>query len=365
MDTKLSVIHIEVLKSSDGDTKLVHIQPSVFFWAQPLSPFTETRTSINHLSKVTNVADGCFDGHLIIFSHPALESAKSGTSNGHNNHQSPIIQLHTPKIGSIDPPQLPIPPPLKTQPSRPSVLLLPMSLLILISLLLVLLFLYFLYKPPFLLLRYFQFHYPSILFHIPLPHSKKLIALTIDDAPSQYTQEIMEILANSGATATFFVIGSQVPGQEDTLRDIVRNGHELGNHTMYDEASISLNDETLVSQIKSVEKIIDQAYTSIGKFPPASYFRPGSGFFHARMRRIVQRLGYRMVLGSIYPHDAQIAFWRVNAWHILSMLRPGDIVICHDRRKWTAPMLWMVLPEMRLRGYRAVSVSQLLDEARG
>ncbi|CAO1596207.1 hypothetical protein XANCAGTX0491_000059 [Xanthoria calcicola] len=242
--------------------------------------------------------------------------------------------------------------------------LLTMSLLILIPLLLILPF-YTIYKPPRLLIRYFQHRWPDILWHVPIPSSRKIIALTIDDAPSEYTAEIMKILAAHGATATFFVIGSQVAGREGVLRDLVRQGHELGNHAMYDEASNSLTDEALISQITSVEKMIDEIYTSVGLDPPPRYFRPGSGFFHDRMRRVVQRLGYRLVLGSIYPHDPQIPYWRVNARHILSMLRSGGIVICHDRRKWTAPMLRKVLPELTRRGYRVVSVSLLLVEAKG
>ncbi|KAL8880259.1 MAG: hypothetical protein Q9198_002297 [Flavoplaca austrocitrina] len=137
------------------------------------------------------------------------------------------------------------------------------------------LFLYFIYKPPFFLFRYSQIRYPSILLHIPLPPTKKLTALTIDDASSQYIQEIMEILAANGATATFFIIGSQIPGREDILRDLVRKGHELGNHGMYDETPISLSDETLVSQIKSVEKIIDLIYASFGRPPPKGTSGPG------------------------------------------------------------------------------------------
>ncbi|KAI4252969.1 MAG: hypothetical protein L6R42_007757 [Xanthoria sp. 1 TBL-2021] len=242
--------------------------------------------------------------------------------------------------------------------------LLTMSLLILIPTLLILPF-YTIYKPPWLLIRYFQHRWPDVLWHVPIPSSKKIIALTIDDAPSGFTEEIMEILAANGATAAFFVIGSQVKGREGILRDLVRNGHELGNHAMYDEPSRALSDDALMSQITSVEKMIHKAYASVGLNPSSRYLRPGSGFFHDRMRRVVQRLGYRLVLGSIYPHDPQIPYWRVNARHILSMLRSGGIVICHDRRKWTAPMLRKVLPEMTRRGYRVVSLSGLLAEAKG
>ncbi|KFY17773.1 hypothetical protein V492_00394 [Pseudogymnoascus sp. VKM F-4246] len=187
-----------------------------------------------------------------------------------------------------------------------------------------------------------------------------MIALTIDDAPSKHTAEIMEILKENDARATFFVIGSQVEGREERLRDLVLNGNELGNHAMHDEPSRSLSDSTLVAEVKAVEEMVLEAYTAASVEPPAKYFRPGSGFFSGRMRETMGGLGYRLVLGSIYPHDPQIPYWRLNARHILSMLRPGGIIICHDRRSWTAPMLRKVLPEMRRRGYQIVTVSELL-----
>ena len=221
---------------------------------------------------------------------------------------------------------------------------------------------YLIYKPPALLVRYLQWRWPDVLWRIST--SSKVIALTIDDGPSEYTNEIMQILHSNGATATFFIIGSQVAGHDKTLQDLIRNGNELGNHAMHDEPSRSLSDGTLADQIHSVEEIIHEAYTAVDAEPPPKYFRPGSGFFSERMRKILGKLGYRLVLGSIYPHDPQIPFWRINATHILSMLRPGGIIICHDRRSWTVSMLQKVLPEIRRKGYRITTVTELLREAR-
>jgi peptidoglycan/xylan/chitin deacetylase (PgdA/CDA1 family) len=75
----------------------------------------------------------------------------------------------------------------------------------------------------------------------------------------------------------------------------------------------------------------------------------------------IKELGYRLVLGNVYPHDPQIPYPSVNAKHVLSMVRPGAIVICHDRRGWTVPMLRKVLPELRARGYRILTVTELLE----
>ncbi|KAL2266593.1 hypothetical protein VTJ83DRAFT_5945 [Remersonia thermophila] len=262
--------------------------------------------------------------------------------------------------------------------------------------------LYIVYKPPSLLIRHLSHRWTDVLFRIWLPKSKKLVALTIDDAPSDHTPAILAALAASGAHATFFVIGSQARGREHLLRDIVRAGHELANHGMRDEPATRLSTPELTSQIIAVQRLIDDAYRAEGLEPPPGpspddmesvldpnnanaddddnnptplpshssrwlrrYYRPGSGFFSERIRGVARRLGYRVVLGSIYPHDAQIGWSWINGRHILSMLSPGGIIVCHDRRSWTEPMLRRVLPEMRRRGYRAVTLTELLDEVTG
>ena len=174
----------------------------------------------------------------------------------------------------------------------------------------------------------------------------------------------MQILKSNNATATFFSIGAQVEGREAILQHLVRNGNELGNHAMHDEPARSLSDATLADEIHAVEAMTRKAYATVNVEPPPRYFRPGSGLFSQRMRALVAHLGYKLVLGSIYPHDPQISFWRINANHILSMLSPGGIIICHDRRSWTAPMLREVLPEIRRRGYRITTITELLKEVR-
>lgn len=253
------------------------------------------------------------------------------------------------------------------------------TLLLLVALLLLLLLpFYIIYRPPVLLIRYFQHRWPDVLWEIPpkdLPDAykngrggKKIIALTIDDAPSEYTREILQILRENDAHATMFVIGGQVGGREEVLREVVAGGNELGNHAMHDEAARGLELDELENQIDRVQGLIRQAYLDAGKGhggPEHQYFRPGSGLFSTEMRAMVARLGYRLALGSVYPHDPQLPYWWLNAWHILSMARSGGIIVCHDRRSWTIPMLRKVLPELRRGGYDIVTLSGLLEAASG
>lgn len=220
--------------------------------------------------------------------------------------------------------------------------------------------LYCIYKPPSRLIRYLARRWPDVLFHVPT--TKKIVALTINDAPSLHTPEILRVLQEHQATATFFLIGSQIPGQESILPDLVRAGCELGNHAMYDEPSCLLSDGALADQIREVQLQIAEAYETAHVRQNTWLFRPGAGYFTARMRSLLHQMGYRLVLGDVYPHDPKIPFWRLNARHILSMVQPGSIIVCHDRRGWTVPMLQRVLPELRQRGYRVGTVSELLQE---
>ncbi|OIW35540.1 hypothetical protein CONLIGDRAFT_651543 [Coniochaeta ligniaria NRRL 30616] len=244
-----------------------------------------------------------------------------------------------------------------------------LHLLLLLLVLLLVLPAYIIYKPPKLLIRYFAHRWPDVLFEaFSLPASAgKVIALTIDDAPSSHTRDILQVLADEDAHATFFVVGNQVSGREDVLQEIVTAGHGLGNHGGRDEPARGLTLSELQRQITAVEGVIETAYDTAGvggkdrkeTGRDGKYFRPGSGFFSSKMRELAKEMGYRIVLGGIYPHDAQIGYEWVNARHILGMVRPGGIIICHDRRSWTVGMLRRVLPELRRRGYRVVGVGEL------
>lgn len=217
---------------------------------------------------------------------------------------------------------------------------------------------YCIYKPPPWLIGYFRGKFPDVLFEEPT--TQKIVAFSFDDAPSAYTDEIAGVLAENDAHATFFVIGSQVEGREDKLRKLVRAGHELGNHAMHDEPSRSLPSDELERQVYEVKAKLTAAYEAEGKILPNNYFRPGSGFFNWRMRDLLGNRGFRIVLGSVYPHDPQLPYPSLNSRHVLSMVHPGAIIIMHDRRRWTAETLRIILPELKRQGYEIVTITDLV-----
>lgn len=187
---------------------------------------------------------------------------------------------------------------------------------------------------------------------------ERLVALTLDDGPDEHTTPaLLDLLAGHDARATFFLISSRVEGNEDVVERIVDDGHEIGNHFTEDEAGIDLTPTAF-------ERDLLEADSVLSEFGPLRWARPGSGWYDATMVRTMERHGYRCALGSVYPFDAQLPSSRLAAWSVLATAGPGSVIILHDgggrgRRSLTA--LERILPELSRRGYRVVTLSELMD----
>jgi peptidoglycan-N-acetylglucosamine deacetylase len=100
----------------------------------------------------------------------------------------------------------------------------------------------------------------------------------------------------------------------------------------------------------------------LAKYGDVKWARPGSGWYSRTMIGSMTRHGYRCALGSVYPFDATIPSAGFAARYILWHARPGAVIILHDsggRGRRTAKVLREVLPELRRRGYRLVSLGEL------
>jgi len=197
---------------------------------------------------------------------------------------------------------------------------------------------------------------PQVLYSV--DSQELVVALTIDDGPDPVeTPKILDILKQHGAQATFFLITSRVPGNEDILQRMVDEGHELANHLFYDQPSIQLSEEEFESQLLEAGEILSV-------FSEVRWFRPGSGWYNDGMLRILEKNGYRCALGSVYPFDPQIgSSWFIKKY-VLWKTQPGAIIVLHDygaRGARTAEALETILPELKDRGYRIVTLSELVE----
>jgi peptidoglycan/xylan/chitin deacetylase (PgdA/CDA1 family) len=138
--------------------------------------------------------------------------------------------------------------------------------------------------------------YPGCLYQMPM--EERLVALTIDDGPDPAsTPLILTELRRQDARATFFLITDRLRGQEPLVRRLVGEGHEIGNHFTQDRPSIRLS-------LPAFEADLLQSHRELAPWGRPHWARPGSGWYSQAMISVLQRHGYRCVLGSVYPFDA-------------------------------------------------------------
>ena len=212
--------------------------------------------------------------------------------------------------------------------------------------------------PPVWLVDLLSAAFPGCLYRVRT--TERVIALTLDDGPDEVTTpEILAELRRYDAKATFFLIGERISGREPVVRRLVEEGHELGNHFMRDRPAILLDAEELARDL-------DQSHTLLTAFAPVRWARPGSGWYSRQVIEAMSRRGYRCALGSVYPYDATIPSSPFASRFLLRNVRPGAVIVLHDggaRGRRTVRTLRAVLPELRRRGYRVVTLGQALAAA--
>jgi peptidoglycan/xylan/chitin deacetylase (PgdA/CDA1 family) len=180
----------------------------------------------------------------------------------------------------------------------------------------------------------------------------KCIALTFDDGPDKRTDKILDVLADKGVKATFFVQGYRVEMFEDQIRRVAGEGHEIGNHTWNHKNLTTLSARAIRLQIKKT----NQAVAAVTGITPA-LVRPPYGAINAKVKREV---GLPLVMWSVDTRDWESKNAKKIVKHIKKDSRPGAIVIMHDTAKATGKALGRGIDLLRENGYEFVTVSELL-----
>lgn len=192
--------------------------------------------------------------------------------------------------------------------------------------------------------------------------SQKVIALTFDDGPDPTeTARILDVLKQYNARCTFFAIGKRLAAYPEIARRIVAEDHELANHTythMYFKRPIS---KQLVYQ--ELEQTEQEIIKITGK--RSTLFRPPGGMYDEALVDVSNRMGLKPILWSWHQDTRD---WnRPGVYNISSKVirnaHNGDIVLFHDHvhgQSQTTSALKLILPELQNKGYRFVTVSELI-----
>ena len=182
-----------------------------------------------------------------------------------------------------------------------------------------------------------------------------MIALTFDDGPSAHTERLLNIFATYGGKGTFFVMGSFINGREETLKRIVNEGHQIGNHSWSHRLFTSINDAELTDQIMMTRAKIMEV-TGVD----CTLVRPPYGGYNDTVRFKGEQLGVTFVNWDIDTLDWKYKNASKIHNHIMKYANDGAIILCHDLHKTTVDAMETAIPKLIESGYQLVTVSELL-----
>jgi len=186
--------------------------------------------------------------------------------------------------------------------------------------------------------------------------SLPMIALTFDDGPVRFTNQILDILEKHEVVATFYVIGSQVKKEEETILRAVELGNEIGNHTMNHRNLAKQSDEGIRRQIVDANSVIE----SVTGVAPRT-MRPPFGEINASVRNGMAWLGIPIIFWSIDPLDWLTLNADTTYTRIMNQVRDGDIILLHDTHAPTVSATARLVPALIEKGYQFVTVSELFE----
>lgn len=183
------------------------------------------------------------------------------------------------------------------------------------------------------------------------------VALTFDDGPSLYTTEVLRVLKAYQYKATFFCIGKQVQAYPHIAKQIIDEGHTIGNHTYAHPKHFGfLKEKDVVDELEECDLIIQQ---TIGKKP--AFFRPPFGVTNPSVAKAVQYTKHRVIGWSNRSLDTVTLEEDRIYRRVCEKLKSGDIILFHDASQRTVNVLKRLLPYLQKEGYLSVSVDDLLN----
>ena len=183
-------------------------------------------------------------------------------------------------------------------------------------------------------------------------HDKKYVALTFDDGPNKtVTPRILETLKKHDVKATFFMLGSSVEEAPELAKAVLKEGHEIGNHSYGHENLSKMTGVEAEANINKANQLIKDA---TGHEPLT--IRPPYG---ARNAELEQLSAQPMILWGVDTLDWKTRNAASTLKEVQQHVYPGAIVLMHDIHPTTADALDAVLTYLQQQGYTCVTVSQL------
>jgi len=188
--------------------------------------------------------------------------------------------------------------------------------------------------------------------------TEKVVALTFDDGPHpENTEKVLSVLKRWEVEAAFFCIGENVKKYPSLAERMFIEGHLIGNHSYSHVNSFPLlKKEKMVQDIRKADDVI---YASTGV--PVHYFRPPFGITNPLVKKALKHFDYYVIGWSIRSFDTTTDNVEKIVARIERQIKPGAVILMHDRLPYSAEVLERVLTFLTENGYEVKRVDKLFN----
>lgn len=185
--------------------------------------------------------------------------------------------------------------------------------------------------------------------------NKKLVAITFDDGPSQYTTTLIDELKKRDIPATFFVLGSEVERYPEVLRFASDTENEIGIHSYEHKLFTKLSEEEILEQISKTKNII---YDITGTNP--TLIRVPYGSTNKQIKKILEEHELESVLWNVDSLDWKLKNTNKVYNYVIKKFKGNDIILMHDSFKTSVEAATLIIDKLQSECYTFVTVSEFL-----
>lgn len=186
--------------------------------------------------------------------------------------------------------------------------------------------------------------------------TEKVLSISFDAAwGSAHTEKILDILDQFEVKTTFFLVGFWVDRYPELVAEMVRRGHEIGNHSATHPHMSQLSEAKIREELRIVSEKVEHI---IGK--PTTLFRPPYGEYNDAVVRVSRQEGYECVQWNVDSLDWKNRGAQDMIRQCTKDIQPGDIVLFHNDSKYILDALPTILQTYRDAGFQIIPVSEIL-----
>ncbi len=176
---------------------------------------------------------------------------------------------------------------------------------------------------------------------------KKVVSLTFDDGPCIQTPAILDVLKKHNVHAAFFVIGRNIPGNEEILARTAHEGHLVGNHTFVHTPWFHFYSPS--KMILDLKKNAETISSVTGQ--QVQWFRPPYGVGNPMLAKAVGMTGYKVMGWSLRSYDTYLNNSEKVVERVKRLLKPGVVILLHDRCPNTPGVVDEIIQYAGAKGY--------------